>query len=1536
MKKILGLDLGTNSIGWALIKQNFENKEGSILGLGSRIIPMGQDVLSDFGKGVTKSQTADRTKARGVRRLYQRDNLRRERLHRVLNVLGFLPNYYKNEIDFDFHKGQFVNYGEPKLPYLINEQGKYEFLFKESFNEMVEEFKKSQPNLFYIKANGKETKIPYDWTIYYLRKKALIQRISKEELAWLILNFNQKRGYYQLSEEQQETDEGKTKEFVVLEVDKLIETGEVTKKTGDKLFEVFFKNGWKYDKPTARPQDWEGKSKEFIVTTSEIKSGEIKRTYKAVNSEKDWIAIKNKAEQEIDKSGKTVGEYIYEALLANPSQKIRGKLVRTIERKFYKKELYQILEKQIAEHTELKNRDLYTACINELYPNNDAHRKNIENRDFQYLFMDDIIFYQRPLKTKTHLISDCSLEYRIRKDTQERVHLKCIAKSNPLFQEFRLWQFLANLKIYERERDGKFDIDVTNELLKSEDEWVSLFESLNDREKVSQKQLLAYFKKKEDKFRWNYVESKEYPCNETRAAFLIRLKKMTINSSFLTTEITQHLWHLLYSVTDPEERKSAVKKFATKHNLNKEFEEMFAKFPPFKRDYGSFSEKAIKKLLLLMRKGKYWNKNNINEDIEHRINNIIERLEAINFEFDRIEEITDDDVPKQVLKSFIKSGYSLKGLNTYQASYLVYGRHSEASDTKKWTTSQDIADFLNPKLKGSFKQHSLRNPIVEQVLTETLRVVKDIWDEFGNGEEGFFDEIHIELGRDMKNDKKTRERITKKVSENENTNLRIRAILNELLDNGIEDIKPYSPSQQEILKIYEEGVYLNPNAKFDKLSEDDVSKIRKNASPSKSEIQRYKLWLEQGYISPYTGKMIMLSDLFTHKYQIEHVFPQSRYFDDSLNNKIICEAEVNQLKDNRTAFEFIKEFGGSNVDLGQGKSVKVFSLSDYEQHIKTYFTKNKVKRENLLSEDIPESFINRQMNDSRYISKVVKSLLSKIVRDDDEKEVTSKHIVPVTGSITSQMKQDWGLNDVWNDIVTPRFKRMNELTKSNDFGEINPNTNKFLPKVPDVLLKGFSKKRIDHRHHALDAVIIACITKEHINYITSINTERKNYSLVDKLRNVETIEKTIIQADGTKKIKTRKAAKGYYKPWETFTQDAKAKLDTTIVSFKQNTRVINKTKNKHLKWVDENGQLKKKLVPQEKGENWAIRKPMHQATVHGKITLRLKKDVSFVNGIKDWNNLVDKNLKSEIKKMISEGKNEKDILKHYKEAPYIVDGKKLEKLELYYFDSEKSATRKSLDSTFNEKNIESITDTGIQKILLKHLRSEKYQNQLDEKGHIIKSEELAFSPEGLEELNKNIKVLNNGKNHMPIKSVRIYEALGNKYNVGYNGNKGSKYVVAEAGTNLYFAVYYNQEKRKREFDTIPINVSIESLKQGLSPAPENNKNGSKLLFTLSPNDLVYVPSQEEVDNPRLVDFGNLKKDQVTRVYKMEKASGKECYFIRYDIANLIKQYDAKSKLGELSSQNKLETTMDIDSSIRIKEVCWKLEVSRIGNIKPNL
>ena len=101
MKKILGLDLGTNSIGWTVINAEEQTREDNtsflspigVSSAGSRIIPMDEATMSNFNSGKTskkstvKSQTAKRTEYRGMRRLIERNLLRRERLLCVLNIL---------------------------------------------------------------------------------------------------------------------------------------------------------------------------------------------------------------------------------------------------------------------------------------------------------------------------------------------------------------------------------------------------------------------------------------------------------------------------------------------------------------------------------------------------------------------------------------------------------------------------------------------------------------------------------------------------------------------------------------------------------------------------------------------------------------------------------------------------------------------------------------------------------------------------------------------------------------------------------------------------------------------------------------------------------------------------------------------------------------------------------------------------------------------------------------------------------------------------------------------------------------------------------------------------------------------------------------------------------------------------------------------------------------------------------------------------------------------------------------------------------
>jgi len=1451
LKAILGLDLGTNSIGWSLIQHDSEKNTGNIIDMGTRIIPMSQDIIGDFEKGNSISQTADRTQKRMARRIRERFLLRRERLHRVLNILGYLPAHYAAQIDFDKRLGKFKPGTQPKLA-----NNKNVFLFKDSFNEMLQDFKSLQPDIL-LNEKGESRLIPYDWTIYYLRKKAISDKIDKEELAWLLLHFNQKRGYYQLRGEEEEDNSGKSTEFHSLKIIE-VTADEIQKGKTDRWYSLLLENGWIYRRSSKTPLfDWKDKTRDFIVTTDIDengqpkldKDGNEKRSFRAPD-ENDWTLKKKKTESDINKSHKTIGAYIYDNLLLNPNIKIKGKLIHTIERHYYRNELQIILKKQSEFHEELKNSKLLSASINELYPQNIGHQAILEKKDFLHLFIEDIIFYQRPLKSKKSTISRCSLEYRPMKNKNGTLAkdvngkqiiqgIKVIAKSNPLYQEFRIWKWIHDLSIYTKDSDQ----NVTTNFINSVSDKEKLFEFLNRRKNIEQKPLLKFLLEKSglkgraltaeiEKYRWNFVEEKAYPCNETFSLIQSKLEKtIDLPADFITNENINSIWHILYSVNDKAEYEKALLTFATKNNLHKDsFLEAFRRSVLTENDYGAYSEKAIKKLLCLMRAGIHFKKEAFDKSTNERINKILTG------EYD--EKIGDRVRDKAISLTDVNH---FQGLPEWLAKYIIYDRHSEGAQTGKWESSEELLHFLK-----EFKQHSLRNPIVEQVVTETLRVVNDIWNYYGGGVTGFFSEIHVELGREMKNPKEERERMAVQMAENENTNLRIKCLLAEMLNySEVENVRPYSPSQQEILKIYEEGA-LNADENI----EDSILKISKTAQPTSAEMKRYKLWMEQKYRSPYTGETIPLNKLFTPAYEIEHIIPKDRYFDDSLSNKVICESAVNKLKSNQTGLEFINNHHGEKVQTGMGKTVRIFEPNEYEDFVKRHYSHSRGKRTKLLLEEIPAQMIERQLNDTRYISKYISAVLSNIVRaDSNDDGVNSKNIVPGNGKITASLKQDWGLNDVWNDLILPRFERMNKLTGASDFTVWNENHQKFIPTVPLEFSKNFSKKRIDHRHHALDALIIACATHDHINYMNNANAQSKGKSTEDNKKLRYDLRSKICFKAYNKSDKQDYQWK-FSKPWPGITTDCKEKLNSIIVSFKQNLRVINRTNNQYWKWVEEDGEKTKKLCKQT-GTNWAIRKPLHKETVSGIVEL-----------------------------------------KHIK----VPKGKIL------------TATRKNLDSTFNLSAIESITDTGIQKIL---------KNYLASKGN---NPELAFSPEGIEDLNKNIRAYNDGNYHQPILKVRVFET-GSKFQLGQSGNNINKYVEAAKGTNLFFGVY-SDENNKRSFDTIPLNLVIERQKQGLNPVPPEDEKNNRLLFYLSPNDIVYLPSEDESTN---TGSGILLTPELNpeHIYKVVSFTGNRAFFISCNVSVSIVNKQ------EFTSLNKIERS--IDGRI-IKESCIKLRIDRLGKL----
>lgn len=1734
MKKILGLDLGTNSIGWAVVEIDHELRIVRIIALGSRILPMDAGEISKFENGgKLQSSAAARTVLKSTRKNISRFLLRRDRLHCVLNLLEMLPEHYKLDIEFVNEKGKRsgkIKKGkEPKLAYFLDENGKSRFYFEQAYKEMETEFKTVHPELFYERTRGKkqtQTKIPYDWTLYYLRKKGLTKELTKEELAWVTMSFLQKRGYEKvmgLDEKEQKTedlseiinakvvsvellntksatglnkfhivladeygnvvfeydeeasfqitqkdefkqiekiskldknDDGviKSVEVIIsdlknLEIVDVINTHE--RKKDKTVFEIKLSSGWGYEYLSQYAPKFIGEKKDFIINTCFDQKGVFKKRSIKMPSEDDWQLEKLKTETSIvnyNLKNKTCGvaSYIFDALLQNPNQKIKAGLVTTIERDYYEEELKKILEVQKEFHAELKNVQKYKEALWLLYPNNETHRNALEKQNFSALLSDDIVFYQRDLKTKKSLIKNCPYEEHIYwdKDTggKKTSPIKCIAKSNPLYQEFRLWQFIKRLKIIKLETENEqneklVNQDVTDNILtmpvKEE-----LFGYLNNKKEITQEALLKkLFHKKDEykEYKWNFEEDHKEPCNETRYNFVLRLKRIkgfdwerfldarakthepkgkSLNSSVIIDGCTNEylLWHFFYSVKKKDERITGLPNLVEKLLINADIDlsykdevvENLSSISTYKNEYGTYSEKAIKKLLPFLRLGKYWNQEEV------------ERIKTV-------KSIKPEVLEKENIQGEITD---LQGLWVSSACYIVYGRYSEVGEVKRWTQPNDILNYL----RNDFKQNSLNNPVVEKVVREMLMVVHDIWTTYGDvencvineaGEEiktykKFFDQINIEIGTSLKKNNKEKDADSKRNNENRLANERAIAMLKELKSVYANSaIKEKSPFQQEKMKILEAGVI--DAIKYDKdeqtynyeveTTEERFTKkeikelLKKEVSKiSKKDIERYRLWLEQRYLSPYTGKPISLSNLFDReKYQIEHVFPRERVTLNSYKNKVISETIVNEAKGAMTGYEFILKYGDSDGKcIYRGQEIRLLKPNQYVKHVQTYIT-DKEKQEILLSKDIPNKFGNNQLNNSRYIAKLAMSLLSNLVREENEKEFKSKNVLVVSGGVTSILKQDWQLDEIWNELIKPRFIRMNELLNTNDFGEersIEGHT-VFVPTIPD---NEINKKRIDHRHHALDALVVALTTNNQVNYINNvssldINSERKKERWDLKAKYMGSKKNSDNSKDqfflppmqykqGDTVITYRYAFKES-EPQDILKYVVLEALQNTLVTFKQKNRILRQRTN----WIqhpDYKDGMKEKNVNLKK--NYSVRQSMHKATYYGVRDIMPK---PIEDAIDKSETIVENRIKMLIKKYAEEGKSKEEIVAELKKTDAVVYVR--EKCAttqwshtLDYFanikekeDGKDKKKEKSGKSTIT-REIETVADITIQNILKRHLENydsvkvsvakavEFYDDIIDEEQksivvkyikdgkdsnnsidvfvrkrsfdnkQIMQNPQIAFSADGIKALNENIEELNNNKKHKPIYKVQMVQALGKMFPVSEMEPdkpvvaKNTQYVISDSGSNNYCGIYKSAEGETKIY--VPsLRDTIDSYRNNEDLFPERHPDDSSYYyrFTLAPLDLVYMPTEDEMESHQISDI-----DDYSRVFVVNDFNDAGVvYFRPYSFANAIveKEVDYRiDKKGKLIGSYSDKTASFEGLSIR--DNCIPIKVDRLGNI----
>ncbi|PWH81859.1 type II CRISPR RNA-guided endonuclease Cas9 [Brumimicrobium oceani] len=1777
MKRVLGLDLGTNSIGWALVEIDHENGTVKIVGIGSRIIPMDAGEIKDFESGSKiKSTAAQRTEQRGPRRLNERYLLRRDRLHIVLNLIDTLPKHYKLEIDFKSDNGnksgKFHKNKEPKLAYLPKQEGKKaSFLFMDSYKEMLEEINDDEVE------NIKGKRIPYDWTLYYLRQKALSKKVNLEELSWVLLSYNQKRGYEKTEVEDKSTKdneiieeldlsvkevipktdkEGKTffevhlegndsfiynefsdvqmtfkgdlkeliktskvnskgviedkkTEFTIIDIYSLqIENVKYEKDDGKHKYTLTYQNGWKEIK---QPKNFTFKYKnvlykpfDYIIETVYNNKGQVKPQLKKdrklrepdlSDNSSDWTLLKKKTEKEAltfninqgykkeDGSAKNyISPSIYNILKSDARTgertKIIGGMFQVVDRNFYREELKQIITTQKQFHNKLEDKKVFEQCVKTLYPKNKNHQNTLlKNKNaIQQLLVEDILLYQRPLKSKKSEISNCNYEIRYWKNAEDKkgnlieevdiktgeiktkkepIYNKVVSATHPYFQEFRIWDKLHNLKLIqlEKEVNGKklTNQDITKEYLKSEKEYQMLFDELNNRKSLNQDQLLSFckksfnldYKKKDSNYTWNFPEDDEIKGNETKVSFATRFIRCGFkdHTEFLTQEKEVDLWHYLYSVSYKEKTADANKsaktffnRFLENSDTTDEVREKiisdFVNFPKFASKYCSYSEKALKKILPLIRLGKQnqidkWEKEpwytKWNEKLYKRKKEILEKLNMVDFneeksDFSKVINTSIDiqqgelPFPKGLFNTFkdFEQIEDFKKLNLTQASYLIYGRHSELAQAKYWFSPDQIRKELHQELK----QHSLNNPVAEKVILEMMQVVADIWDYYGKGKESFFSKIHLEVGRELKKSIKEKESDSNRMSDNRKQNKRIRQVLEEFLKNNTYNANPNNKDHFERLKIVEESAEHTKNTNKDffkdkSYNKKEIEDILKKQYINKSDFEKYKLWIEQGYRSPYSGQMIKITELFDgNKFNIDHIFPQASITNNSLSNKVVVENSLNNLKSDRTGREFIQNQNGQSY-LG----TPVCSEDEYLNIVNTQFSGT--KRYILLSKEIPKGFTNSQMNNTQHISRKAMELLSHIVREPGEVEFRSKNLLPVTGRVTSELKRAWKLNEVWGELVSPRFIRMNELTKSNLFGEWQTSKSGhryFDCNLDDSIREkddSYDIKRIDHRHHALDALIVALCTEDHVNYINNINAKAKSedYGTQKKIEKYrQTLKRKIkfIKRDDAKDEnnwyymlpgETRKLGvensrrdsvleKTYiYKMHDSFDFDYKKMILTalqgTIVTFKQNLRVINNTtnwynntssKNKFIKQNTENGQKK----------NWSIRRSLGKDSFYGKkllsgeekIVIRKDLDISFnsakirtitdigiqkilLNHLKEYNT---------VELQFEEAINYFDFLLKKQEFEAIVKDEENE------FQSTQDFIVHLRNNQFTYKKVK----YEMLNIFINELSEDVFKNRNDRK--ITEHPEIAFTNELIEEMNKpsELQRLNNGKSHKPIKKVRISRGFGNQRAInGDDGEsvKSKQYVVNDAGSNLYLGFYERtyinhegNETTERKFKDIGLMDLIESLKQDknnrINPLPnkifDDRLNEFQRIFTLSPLDLVYVPTNKEINNLNEVDFKNLTKEQVNRIYKYVDGSISIANFVPYAISKPIWRFHGKKNkeiFKELNDKNKINIAEKeliqnefglgsqqnknqnmIDGVTQIKKICWKLKVDRLGNI----
>ena len=361
--------------------------------------------------------------------------------------------------------------------------------------------------------------------------------------------------------------------------------------------------------------------------------------------------------------------------------------------------------------------------------------------------------------------------------------------------------------------------------------------------------------------------------------------------------------------------------------------------------------------------------------------------------------------------------------------------------------------------------------------------------------------------------------------------------------------------------------------------------------PTKSRIRKYMLWEEAGEQCLYCGQILTLSQCLNgDDMEVEHIIPKSVLYDDSYGNKTCACRRCNKEKGNRTALEYIRAKGWEAEYMERINGLLDKKAISYSKH----------QRLRWLKEDIPSDFLERQLRLTQYISRQAMAILQQGIRRVSASE----------GGVTARLRSLWGYDDILHTLNLDRYDSMGETERVSREGET----------TEKLRIKDWSKRK-DHRHHAIDALVVASTRQGYIQRLNRVSSESEREAMSGEIE--------VQKATKTDKL-------SLLERWLTqrphlSVRAVSDKVAEILISYRPGKRVVTRGRNiylRHGKKCVQSGLL----VP---------RGPLSKETVYGQITVNgepqivCKYDLHSLKA-KDVDYVVDLALRKRLKELLAQ------------------------------------------------------------------------------------------------------------------------------------------------------------------------------------------------------------------------------------------------------------------------------------------------------------